>query len=202
MAIKFHEAYERLAPEFDYQTREDTKEFDPESSNGRLMLAVMQEIFPIGDTKKTQDVVNEVLEMVEEFAGIAFGGTPELYLIWNTERKSWATAGYMGYTRVRDEAGIFDKHDAIRLVNEKNKEGEPETPVETMVPFKIEYGDGDDSNGDGSDDDIVPPGPQGGNEIKDKTKEPVKSPAEFLPRKQVLQVGTNSNKISICQRKR
>ena len=30
LALKFHETYERLAPEFGYETRSDTKKFDPE----------------------------------------------------------------------------------------------------------------------------------------------------------------------------
>ena len=36
----FHDTYERLAPSFGYETREDTKLFDPESKNGKLMMAV------------------------------------------------------------------------------------------------------------------------------------------------------------------
>lgn len=36
----FHDTYERLAPSFGYETRADTKQFDPESPNGRLMIAV------------------------------------------------------------------------------------------------------------------------------------------------------------------
>lgn len=36
----FHDTYERLAPEYGYETRKDTKEFDPESPNGKLMTAV------------------------------------------------------------------------------------------------------------------------------------------------------------------
>ena len=43
-AEKFHDTYERLAPSFGYETRKDTKRFDPESSNGKLMVAVCQEI--------------------------------------------------------------------------------------------------------------------------------------------------------------
>jgi fructose-specific phosphotransferase system component IIB len=39
MAELFHEAYERLAPEFGYETREETRQFDPESKNGKLMIA-------------------------------------------------------------------------------------------------------------------------------------------------------------------
>lgn len=44
IAKKFHEAYERLAPNFGYETRKDTKAFDPDSPNGKLMTAVCQEI--------------------------------------------------------------------------------------------------------------------------------------------------------------
>jgi len=39
-AILFHETYEKLAPSFGYETRKDTKAFDPESANGKLMIAV------------------------------------------------------------------------------------------------------------------------------------------------------------------
>lgn len=40
LARQFHEAYERLAPQFGYETRTETRQFDPESPNGRLMIAV------------------------------------------------------------------------------------------------------------------------------------------------------------------
>lgn len=42
IAKKFHEAYERLAPSFGYETRKDTKAFDPNTPNGKLMIAVCQ----------------------------------------------------------------------------------------------------------------------------------------------------------------
>lgn len=44
LAILFHETYESLAPEFGYETRLETRVFDPYSSNGRLMIAVCQAI--------------------------------------------------------------------------------------------------------------------------------------------------------------
>lgn len=44
LARLFHEAYERLAPEYGYETREETRDFDPESPNGRLMIAVCGEV--------------------------------------------------------------------------------------------------------------------------------------------------------------
>jgi len=42
---QFHDTYERLAPSFGYETREETREFDPESPNGKLMIAVVKEMF-------------------------------------------------------------------------------------------------------------------------------------------------------------
>jgi hypothetical protein len=44
IATKFHEAYERLAPSFGYETRKETRAFDANTPNGRLMQAVCQEI--------------------------------------------------------------------------------------------------------------------------------------------------------------
>lgn len=35
-----HNTYEQLAPSFGYETRTDTRDFDPESANGKLMIAV------------------------------------------------------------------------------------------------------------------------------------------------------------------
>jgi hypothetical protein len=39
-----HDAYERLAPQYGYETRQDTRTFDHESPNGRLMAAVFEEL--------------------------------------------------------------------------------------------------------------------------------------------------------------
>lgn len=44
LAQMFHEVYERLAPEFGYVTRADTRRFDRGSHNGKLMMAVCDEI--------------------------------------------------------------------------------------------------------------------------------------------------------------
>ena len=40
VARLFHDEYERLAPSFGYETREETKVFDAGSANGKLMIAV------------------------------------------------------------------------------------------------------------------------------------------------------------------
>jgi len=44
LARRFHEFYEQSAPAFGYETKKETKEFDPESANGRLMAWVCYEI--------------------------------------------------------------------------------------------------------------------------------------------------------------
>ena len=40
----FHKTYERLAPGFGYTTRLETREFRPDTPNGRLMVAVCGEV--------------------------------------------------------------------------------------------------------------------------------------------------------------
>ena len=47
IAVFMHETYERLAPSFGYETRPDTKKFDPLSPNGRLMIAVCAETYAV-----------------------------------------------------------------------------------------------------------------------------------------------------------
>jgi hypothetical protein len=44
LAVFFHDTYERLAPEFGYVTRPDTRAFDTSSPNGKLMIAVCEEL--------------------------------------------------------------------------------------------------------------------------------------------------------------
>jgi hypothetical protein len=44
VARLFHDTYERLAPSFGYETRADTKQFDPTTPNGKLMIAVCGEV--------------------------------------------------------------------------------------------------------------------------------------------------------------
>jgi len=44
LARRFHEIYERRAPEFGYETRTETRQFDPTTPNGQLMITVCSEI--------------------------------------------------------------------------------------------------------------------------------------------------------------
>jgi hypothetical protein len=44
LAILFHNTYEKLALNFGYETRADTKSFETTTPNGMLMIAVCKEI--------------------------------------------------------------------------------------------------------------------------------------------------------------
>ena len=44
LAKLFHDVYERLAPSYGYKTKEETKIFDENSPNGKLMIATCEEI--------------------------------------------------------------------------------------------------------------------------------------------------------------
>ena len=41
---KFHDTYEKLSKEYDYETRKETRVFDINSSNGKLMYATVNEV--------------------------------------------------------------------------------------------------------------------------------------------------------------
>lgn len=66
LARRFHEAYERLAPSFGYETRQETRQFDPTSKNGRLMIAVCAEI-GAGSPLETSDNHHVVTEYQRGF---------------------------------------------------------------------------------------------------------------------------------------
>ena len=40
LALTFHNLYEQFAPFYGYETRTETRKFDPESANGQLMQCV------------------------------------------------------------------------------------------------------------------------------------------------------------------
>lgn len=66
LAKLFHEAYERLAPLFGYETRPDTKAFDPSTPNGKLMIAVCGELLAKLEPSSRLDMLTD--EEIEELA--------------------------------------------------------------------------------------------------------------------------------------
>ena len=73
LAIIFHETYEKFAPEFGYETREETKTFKAYTPNGKLMIKVCREIQDhlesIQEPHPTAGVesVKEVVEVYERY---------------------------------------------------------------------------------------------------------------------------------------
>jgi len=61
IAELFHNTYESLAPAYGYETRQDTKNFDPNSPNGKLMIAVSKVV--------STRIYNQVIDRVEEILG-------------------------------------------------------------------------------------------------------------------------------------
>lgn len=48
LAELFHDIYETFAPIHGYETREDTREFDSNSKNGKLMIATCKHLIETG----------------------------------------------------------------------------------------------------------------------------------------------------------
>jgi len=59
-AREFHDLYEETAPMFGYETRKETKEFDPKSPNGRLMAYVCFNLIHQAIAEEGERVVNEI----------------------------------------------------------------------------------------------------------------------------------------------
>lgn len=57
MARLFHDIYEHLAPQFGYETRQETRRFDEQTPNGRLMIAVCGEIQKLLQPQKSDIVI-------------------------------------------------------------------------------------------------------------------------------------------------
>lgn len=62
---KFHDTYEKFASEYTYETREDTKVFDINSNNGKLMYVTVNEIVSpiLKASKKQKEVIDKLIEL-------------------------------------------------------------------------------------------------------------------------------------------
>lgn len=68
LTIEFHNTYERLAKEYNYKTREDTKKFNIKSSNGKLMYATVSKIVTpiLYENKKFKKEKQELIDYLKE----------------------------------------------------------------------------------------------------------------------------------------
>lgn len=56
-----------------------------------------------------------------------------LYLIWSYEHKAWWRPGERGYTSRLDQAGLYPKTKAFRIVESANKFRPPDKPYEVAI---------------------------------------------------------------------
>jgi hypothetical protein len=63
LAEFFHDTYESLAPQFGYETRPDTKRFNPDSPNGKLMIAVCKKVNEYYARRKEEDWISVEKEL-------------------------------------------------------------------------------------------------------------------------------------------
>lgn len=78
LARLFHDTYERLAPQYGYETRDDTKQFDPTTPNGKLMVAVAGEVdkhYQREITKARIDEAKDIRKNIEDL------GTPVYFAL-------------------------------------------------------------------------------------------------------------------------
>lgn len=75
LARLFHAEYERRSAEYDYKTRPDTRQFDPSSANGRLMVAVCRAVLEqLAPQPTLTDAEREAVEVAAEFFGLRPAG--------------------------------------------------------------------------------------------------------------------------------
>lgn len=65
IAFLFHNTYEGLAPKFGYETRKDTKEFDPESNNGKLMIVTCKTVISKTLQQQREEIIKEIEGIVD-----------------------------------------------------------------------------------------------------------------------------------------
>lgn len=105
LAEMFHERYKRFAPQFGYETRKETRAFDPTTPNGRLMIAVCDEILTWFDRQDTADLNAELETERMRLAGCgvaALADTPKTVAERLTRENPYWSAAYGDVCRMVD----------------------------------------------------------------------------------------------------
>lgn len=66
-ARKLHDTYEKIAPDYGYTTRRESRVFDPESPNGRLMLAVCAKVVPAIEARARREALKAAAEQFPDW---------------------------------------------------------------------------------------------------------------------------------------
>jgi len=80
LAMLFHETYEGMAPEFGYTTNKATRKFNPNSPNGKLMVAVAQKVLDSGKLPYT------LKQFEKEFYGLDLEHFMHYTTEWNEKK--------------------------------------------------------------------------------------------------------------------
>ena len=126
-ACLFHATYERLAPSFGYETRKETREFDPESPNGKLMIAVCREVLShaLAEARASEE---------KAFSMLGANGVPQ------ERARSVANGIDVLATRMqRENTAQREEIDALReLLNEAQRMAVPREPTASMHRAAVE----------------------------------------------------------------
>jgi hypothetical protein len=103
LAEFFHSTYERLAPQFGYETRTETRRFDPESANGKLMIAVCAEVLVALTSPDPKEAAQDERKMFVQWVSTVGDGVfagKFLNLMW----EAWQARSALSAQFVREQA--------------------------------------------------------------------------------------------------
>lgn len=104
LARRFHDLYEQMAPGFGYTTREETRQFIPESPNGKLMIAVCEALAASPEVKKlVADAEARGMERAQSLARRLANDSER-----EAERKDTTAQQRIGLNLVRDTAATLE----------------------------------------------------------------------------------------------
>ena len=95
----FHDTYEELALSFGYFTREETRKWNPESDNGRLMIAVVEKVLSSLLLSNNQRLVEGANHL--RVLRVPNDPTPE---------KPLSNENYTEYVRLSAVKALIEKH--------------------------------------------------------------------------------------------
>ena len=124
--IKFHNTYEKLAPNYGYETRKDTKELDFNSSNGKLMYATINEIIT-----PLLDYITNLQTIEQQYCAILSENAELENKITNLQKEL--------EIMVRDDERSQETIIRLTKENERLKELNAELKVITKRPTPIDY---------------------------------------------------------------
>lgn len=85
----------------------------------------------------TPHIVRFMTEIIRNGNSESMGknGMNKEWLIWSIEHCSWWKANQRGYTKIRDDAGLYTFEEASEIVRDANKHTGRDMPNEALVPL-------------------------------------------------------------------